>query len=56
MLRLKDPKSLIYFAFQVCEIVECKEEAEKIYATSESRIVDLCITHYNQIISQGFMS
>ena len=55
-MRLKDPKSLIYFAFQICEIEECQDEAEKIYASSESRIVDLCQNHYDKIISQGLIS
>jgi hypothetical protein len=56
MLKLKDPRKLIYFAFQICEIEECKEEAERIYASSESRIIDLCQKHYNQITSEGSMS
>jgi hypothetical protein len=56
MLPLKNPKDLIYSAYQVCEVESCKKEAEKIYASSESRIVDLCESHYDQIINERFIS
>lgn len=56
MLPLKNPKDLIYSAYQVCEVELCKKEAERIYASSESRIIDFCESHYNQIINQGDMS
>ena len=56
MIRLKDPKTKIYSAFHVCEVDKCTNEAEEIYASSESRIIDLCLQHYNQITSEGFMS
>ena len=56
MLPLKNPKDLIYSAYQICEVESCKKEAEKIYASSESRIIDLCESHYDQIISERFIS
>lgn len=56
MIRLKDPREKIYSAFHVCEVDKCINEAEKIYASAESRIIDLCIQHYNQITSEGYMS
>ena len=56
MLPLKNSKDLIYSAFQVCEVELCKNEAEKIYASSESRIIDLCESHYDQIIRERFIS
>ena len=56
MIRLKDPRDKIYSAFHVCEVDKCTNEAEEIYASSESRIIDLCLQHYNQITNEGFMS
>jgi hypothetical protein len=56
MLPLKNPRDLIYSAYQVCEVELCKNEATRIYASSESRIVDLCDIHYDHIISERFTS
>ncbi len=56
MIKLKDPRSLIYTTYQVCEIDPCVDEAEKIWASSESRIVELCEKHYKQLTSQGNVS
>lgn len=49
MIKFKDPRTLIYLAFQVCEIDPCTQEATKIWASSESRIVDLCDLHYAEV-------
>jgi hypothetical protein len=49
VIKLKDPKDLIYSAFQVCEIEGCKKESEKIWASSEIRIVDICKEHFDQL-------
>ena len=56
MIKLKNPRSLIYAQYQVCEIDPCEEEAAKIWASSESRIVELCEKHYKQLTSQGNIS
>ena len=56
MIKLKDPKDLIYSAFQVCEIEGCKKESEKIWASSETRIIDICKDHFNQIESEREIS
>jgi len=48
MIKLKDLRSREYFAFQVCEANPCSHEATKIWASSESRIVDLCDLHYQK--------
>jgi hypothetical protein len=49
MIKLKDKESLSYSAFYVCEAEPCQEEATKIWATSESRIIDLCDLHYVEV-------
>ena len=46
MIELKDPRKLPYAGFQICEEVNCKSESSKIWASSESKIVDLCDLHY----------
>jgi len=48
MIKLKDHKALIYYSFQICEADPCQYEATKIWASSESRIVDLCDFHYEE--------
>ena len=55
-MKLKNPKDKVYSAFHVCEIEKCELEAEKIYASSESRIVDLCLQHYKEITSEGYIN
>ena len=49
MIKFKDPRSLIYFAFQVCEVDPCDKEAEHIWANSETRIIDICNDHYTDL-------
>jgi len=49
VIKLKNPKDLIYSAFQVCEIEDCKRESEKVWASSETRIIDICQEHFDQI-------
>jgi len=55
MIKLKNPRDLIYSAFQVCEVESCKEESEKIWAT-ETRIIDVCSHHYDDIRNSGDIS
>lgn len=49
MIKLKDRDFFIHSAFYVCEADPCEEEATKIWANSESRIIDLCDNHYSQV-------
>ncbi len=48
MIKLKDKESIAHSAFYVCEADPCQEEATRIWATSESRIIDLCDNHYGE--------
>ena len=56
MIKLKDPRALPYAGFQVCEIDPCSAEAEKIWASSETRIIDICTKHYDQIKIERYNS
>ena len=56
MIKLKDPRALPYAGFQICEVDPCMEEAEKIWASSETRIIDICKKHYQQITSERYKS
>ena len=46
MIVLKSSNNL---NFSICEEEFCEEDSTKIWASSESRIVDLCDLHYNQV-------
>ena len=41
-------------AFQICEEEKCKEESTKIWTNSETRILDLCDKHYNELKLENF--
>ena len=45
MITLKHTKNLNLF---ICEEELCQDDATRVWASSESRIVDLCDLHYNQ--------
>jgi hypothetical protein len=49
MIVLKNTKNLNMF---ICEEELCQEESTKIWANSESRIVDLCDIHYHEVIKK----
>lgn len=54
MIELKNPKDLPYAGYQVCEVKDCKEQSEKIWASSEIRIIDLCLKHYDQLRNERY--
>jgi hypothetical protein len=56
MFKLKNREELIYSALHVCHIEGCKLEAEKIYASSESSIIDVCNKHYDLLIKEQYKS
>jgi hypothetical protein len=47
MIVLKNTKNLNLF---ICEEESCKDESTQVWASSESRIADLCDLHYSQAI------
>jgi hypothetical protein len=49
MFKLKDPRKLMLSAFHICEEEKCKEESTKIWTNHETRILDLCDKHYNEL-------
>jgi hypothetical protein len=52
-IRFKSHKDLAYDAFYSCRVLDCKLEAEKLYAT-ESSIIDVCLDHYNQLLEKSY--
>lgn len=48
MISLKPAKGLGNLNFNICEEEFCQDDGTKIWANSESRIVDLCDLHYNE--------
>ena len=48
MIKLKDKDFYKHSAFYGCEVDPCYEEATRIWANSESRIIDLCDAHYQE--------
>lgn len=49
MIKLKGKDALAYSAFFICRADPCSEEATRIWANSESNIIDLCDTHYDEV-------
>jgi len=47
MIVLKNTKNLNLF---ICEEEACQDESTQVWASSESRIADLCDLHYSQAI------
>jgi hypothetical protein len=45
MIALKHTKNL---NFSICEEELCEDESTQVWASSESRIVDLCDLHYSK--------
>jgi hypothetical protein len=48
MIIFKSYEDLAYNAFYSCHVLDCKLEAEKLYAT-ETQIRDVCINHYTEL-------
>ena len=51
-MKFKDLRNLEFSAFYVCQEYNCKLEATKIWASSESIILDLCDLHYEKASKQ----
>jgi len=47
-IRFKSSEDMVLEAFYSCRILNCNNEAEKLYAT-ESNIIDICQEHYNKL-------
>ena len=56
MFKLKNRNELIYSAFQVCHVDGCDLEADQIYDSSESSIIDICTKHYKLITKEQYSS
>jgi hypothetical protein len=48
MIRLKSKNDIIYSALMVCLIEDCQQEATNLW-TTESNIIDVCASHYEQL-------
>ena len=55
MLKIKSKKDIIFSAFMVCLIEECKKEATKLWMT-ESNIIDVCFDHYSELESEKYIT
>lgn len=55
MLKIKNKEEIIYSALMVCLIEGCKEEATKLWST-ESNIIDVCSSHYNQLEAERYLT
>ena len=53
MIKLKAYEDFDSEAFYSCRILDCKKEAEKLYAT-ESNLIDICKDHYNELIEKEY--
>jgi hypothetical protein len=51
MITFKSYEDLEHIAFYYCHVLDCKLEAEKLYAT-ETQIRDVCINHYTELTKQ----
>jgi hypothetical protein len=50
MIRLKAARGANNLNFNVCEEEFCEDDSTRIWASSETRIVDLCDMHYGKAI------
>jgi hypothetical protein len=56
MFKLKNRDELIYSALNICHIEGCKLESEKIFAPSETSIIDVCSKHHELLIKEQYNS
>lgn len=40
--------------YLMCEEESCQEDSTRIWANKESRIIDLCDLHYNQLVKDSW--
>ncbi len=50
MIRLKPARGTNNLNFNICEEELCEDDSSKIWASPETRIVDLCDFHYSEAI------
>jgi hypothetical protein len=55
MLRLKGRDEIIYSAFLICLVADCKEEGMKLWPT-ETNIIDVCERHFKQLQAEAMKS
>lgn len=53
MIRFKSHEDLAYEAFFACRVLNCAEEATKLYST-ESNILDVCQEHYDKLTEKEY--
>lgn len=49
MIKFKEPGSKMLSAILYCDVLDCKVEADKLWANSESDMKDLCFDHYLEL-------
>lgn len=53
MIIFKSYKDLEQTAFYYCHVLDCKLEAEKLYAT-ETQIRDVCLNHHKELTEKDY--
>lgn len=53
MIRLKGRDEIIYNAFLICLVADCKEEALKLWST-DTNIIDVCETHFKYLEAEKY--
>ena len=53
MIQFKNARDLAYEAFYSCRVLDCTEEATKLYAT-ETNVIDVCQNHHKQLIERDY--
>jgi hypothetical protein len=48
MIKFKSKYETSMDAFMSCAVVDCEEEAEKLWST-ESNVIDVCQKHFNEL-------
>lgn len=54
MFRLKNESELENSFDDACQIAGCEEVSEKIYANSETNIIDICMYHYEKLSTMRY--
>jgi hypothetical protein len=49
MIKFKSKDSKSLSAILYCDVLDCKVEADKLWASSESDMKDLCFDHYLEL-------
>ena len=55
MIKLKNSKDKELLAFLVCDVEGCSIESEKIWGGLETKVIDVCLNHYNELLKEWYI-